>query len=52
MNEKVKVKDLISHLLTLEQEKLIYVNYDYCCELSPIPSEELDSEGNYQIIAW
>lgn len=50
--DKIKVKDLISHLETLDQEKLIYVNYDFHASMSPIPSDELDEDGNYQIIAW
>lgn len=50
MSEKMKVKDFIAHLETLDQEKLIYVEYDGMYKFPPIP-DTVDEEGNYKIIA-
>ena len=47
---KIKVKDLIAHLETLDQDKLIYVEYDSCVIFPPIP-DMTDSDGNYVILA-
>ena len=47
---KITVKDLIAHLEKLDQDKLIYVEYDSCIVFPPIP-DVVDSEGNYKIIA-
>lgn len=46
----IKVKDFIAHLETLDQEKLIYVEYDGYATFPPIP-DVTDSDGNYKIIA-
>lgn len=46
----IKVKDFIAHLKTLDQEKLIYVEYDSCVTFAPTP-DVVDEEGNYKIIA-
>lgn len=46
----IKVKDLIAHLETLDQEKLIYVEYDGYATFPPIP-DVIDEDGNYKIIA-
>lgn len=47
---KITVKDLIAHLETLDQDKLIYVEYDSHIIFPPIP-DVVDSEGNYKILA-
>jgi hypothetical protein len=47
---RIKVKDFIKYLETLDQEKLIYVEYDGYATFPPIP-DVIDSEGNYKIIA-
>lgn len=46
----IKVKDFIAHLKTLDQEKLIYVEYDSHFTFAPIP-DRIDEDGNYKIIA-
>lgn len=46
----IKVKDFIAHLKTLDQEKLIYVEYDGCYTFAPTP-DMVDEDGNYKIIA-
>ena len=46
----IKVKDLIAHLETLDQEKLIYVEYDSYCTFAPT-QDTVDEDGNYKIIA-
>lgn len=46
----IKVKDFIAYLETLDQDKLIYVEYDTCAIFPPIP-DAIDPEGNYKIIA-
>ena len=47
---KITVKDLIAHLEKLDQDKLIYVEYDSCVIFPPIP-DMTDSDGNYVILA-
>jgi hypothetical protein len=46
----MKVKELIAHLKTLDQEKIIYVEYDSYFKFDPIP-DTVDENGNYKIIA-
>ena len=46
----IKVKDFIAHLETLDQEKLIYVEYDSHFTFAPTP-DMVDEDGNYKIIA-
>lgn len=46
----MKVKDFIAYLGTLDQEKLIYVEYDTYVTFPPIP-DAIDAEGNYKIVA-
>lgn len=47
---KIKVKDLVKYLETLDQEKFIYVEYDSIFTFPPIP-DLIDEGGNYKIIA-
>ena len=47
----IKVKDLIEYLRNIDQEKLIYVEYDGYSTFPPIPDER-DTDGNYKIIAY
>jgi hypothetical protein len=46
----IKVKDFIAHLETLDQEKLIYVEYDSYITFAPTP-DGVDEDGNYRIVA-
>ena len=46
----IKVKDFIAYLETLDQEKLIYLEYDSYFTSAPIP-DTVDEDGNYKIIA-
>ena len=46
----IKVKDFIAQLETLDQEKLIYVEYDGYFTFAPTP-DMVDEDGNYKIIA-
>lgn len=49
MSVKIKVRDYIKHLQTLDPDKVIYVEYDKYAKLSPIPRE---IAGEYVIEAW
>lgn len=41
----MKVKDLIEHLQTLDQEKGIWVRYDTYIYFAPIPDSEAEKDG-------
>lgn len=47
---KIKVKDFVKYLETLDQEKFIYVEYDCTVTFPPIP-DLIDERGDYKIIA-
>lgn len=44
------VADIIKELQKLDQEKLIYLQYDTYDDFPPLPNE-LDEDGDYVIIA-